>query len=71
MFENNELRIGFYPWNEHDSCKFFLIIDKITGKFGLTTPNPYQLPKLKGGKVAIIDVKATDQLGRTYIIELH
>jgi hypothetical protein len=38
IFENNELRIGFYPWNEHDSCKLFLIIDKITGKFGLITP---------------------------------
>ncbi len=33
--------------------------------------NPYQLPKLKGGKVSIIDVKATDQLGRTYIVEMQ
>jgi len=33
--------------------------------------NPYQLPKLKGGKVTIIDVKATDQMGRTYIIEMQ
>ena len=33
--------------------------------------NPYQLPKLKGGKVTIIDVKATDQVGRTYIIEMQ
>jgi predicted transposase/invertase (TIGR01784 family) len=33
--------------------------------------NPYQLPKLKGGKVTIVDVKATDQLGRTYIIEMQ
>jgi len=33
--------------------------------------NPYQLPKLKGGKVTIIDVKATDQAGRTYIIEMQ
>jgi predicted transposase/invertase (TIGR01784 family) len=33
--------------------------------------NPYQLPKLKGGKVTIIDVKATDQLGRTYIVEMQ
>ena len=33
--------------------------------------NPYQLPKLKGGKVTIIDVKATDQEGRTYIIEMQ
>jgi len=33
--------------------------------------NPYQLPKLKGGKVTIIDVKATDQIGRTYIVEMQ
>lgn len=33
--------------------------------------NPYQLPKLKGGKVTIIDVKATDQVGRTYIVEMQ
>ena len=33
--------------------------------------NPYQLPKLKGGKVTIIDVKATNELGRTYIIEMQ
>ena len=33
--------------------------------------NPYQLPKLKGGKVTIIDIKATDQEGRTYIIEMQ
>ncbi len=37
----------------------------------VTILNPYQLPKLKGGKVTIIDVKATDQLGRTYIIEMQ
>lgn len=32
---------------------------------------PYQLPKFKGGKVTIIDVKATDQQGRTYIVEMQ
>jgi predicted transposase/invertase (TIGR01784 family) len=37
----------------------------------VTILNPYQLPKLKGGKVTIIDVKATDQIGRTYIIEMQ
>lgn len=37
----------------------------------VTILNPYQLPKLKGGKVTIIDVKATDQAGRTYIVEMH
>ncbi len=33
--------------------------------------NPYQLPKLRGGKVSIIDVKATDQSGRHYIVEMQ
>jgi predicted transposase/invertase (TIGR01784 family) len=33
--------------------------------------NPYQLPKLRGGKVTIVDVKATDQIGRTYIVEMQ
>jgi predicted transposase/invertase (TIGR01784 family) len=33
--------------------------------------NPYQLPKLRGGKVTIIDVKATDQLGRHYLVEMQ
>lgn len=37
----------------------------------VTILNPYQLPKLKGGKVSIIDIKATDQAGRTYIIEMQ
>ena len=37
----------------------------------VTILNPYQLPKLKGGKVTIIDVKATDQTGRTFIIEMQ
>jgi predicted transposase/invertase (TIGR01784 family) len=37
----------------------------------VTILNPYQLPKLKGGKVTIIDVKATDQEGRTYIVEMQ
>jgi len=37
----------------------------------VTILNPYQLPKLKGGKVTLIDVKATDQVGRTYIVEMQ
>lgn len=37
----------------------------------VTILNPYQLPKLKGGKVTIVDVKASDQAGRTYIIEMQ
>lgn len=37
----------------------------------VTILNPYQLPKLKGGKVTIIDIKAVDQAGRTYIVEMQ
>jgi hypothetical protein len=37
----------------------------------VTILNPYQLPRLKGGKVTIIDVKATDHIGRTYIVEMQ
>lgn len=33
--------------------------------------NPYLLPKLRGGKVTIVDIKATDQIGRTYIVEMQ
>lgn len=32
---------------------------------------PYQLPKLRGGKVTIIDVRATDQKNRTFIVEMQ
>ena len=37
----------------------------------VTILNPYQLPKLRGGKVTIIDVKAIDQAGNTFIIEMQ
>ena len=37
----------------------------------VTILNPYQLPKLRGGKVTIIDVKAVDQSGNTFIIEMQ
>jgi predicted transposase/invertase (TIGR01784 family) len=33
--------------------------------------NPYQLPKLRGGKVTVVDVKAVDQAGRNYIVEMQ
>ena len=32
---------------------------------------PYQLPELKGGKVTIVDVKAKDQNGKNYIVEMQ
>ena len=33
--------------------------------------NPYQLPNLDGGKSTIVDVKATDQNGNTFIVEMQ
>ncbi len=33
--------------------------------------NPYQIPELKGGKVTILDVKAKDQNGNQYIVEMQ
>lgn len=33
--------------------------------------NPYQLPAIKGGKVTIVDVKAKDKKGKTYIVEMQ
>lgn len=32
---------------------------------------PYQLPALKGGQVTIVDVKAKDQNGKNYIVEMQ
>lgn len=32
---------------------------------------PYQLPALKGGKVTIVDVKAKNQNGKNYIVEMQ
>jgi predicted transposase/invertase (TIGR01784 family) len=37
----------------------------------VTILNPFQLPKLADGKAIILDVKATDQAGRTYIVEMQ
>ena len=32
---------------------------------------PFQIPELRGGKVTIVDVKAKDQNGKTYIVEMQ
>ena len=37
----------------------------------VTIENPYQLPNLSGGKSTIVDVKATDQRGNTFIVEMQ
>ena len=37
----------------------------------LTLLNPFQLPKIKGSKVTVIDVKATDDKGSVFIIEMQ
>jgi predicted transposase/invertase (TIGR01784 family) len=33
--------------------------------------NPYQLSKLSGGKATIVDIKATDKQGNTFIVEMQ
>ena len=37
----------------------------------VTVVNPYQLPKFRDGKATIIDVKAKDQSGREFIVEMQ
>jgi len=37
----------------------------------ITLLNPFQLPKIKGLKVTVIDVKATDNKGNVFIIEMQ
>lgn len=37
----------------------------------VTVLNPYQLPKFRDGKATIIDVKAIDQSGREFIVEMQ
>jgi predicted transposase/invertase (TIGR01784 family) len=37
----------------------------------VTIINPYQLPKFRDGKATIIDVKAKDQSGREFIVEMQ
>ncbi|KAK3604873.1 hypothetical protein CHS0354_000536 [Potamilus streckersoni] len=37
----------------------------------VTLLNPYQLPKLSGGKSTIVDVKATDGEGNNYLVEMQ
>ena len=37
----------------------------------VTILNPYQLPKLSGGKSTIVDVKAKDQNGNSFIVEMQ
>lgn len=37
----------------------------------VTILNPYQLPKFRDGKATIIDVKARDQSGREFIVEMQ
>jgi predicted transposase/invertase (TIGR01784 family) len=37
----------------------------------VTIENPYQFPLTTGGKISIIDISATDQLGRKFIVEMQ
>jgi predicted transposase/invertase (TIGR01784 family) len=37
----------------------------------VTILNPFQLPKLSLGKVTIVDVRAVDEAGKTYLVEMQ
>lgn len=37
----------------------------------ITLLNPYQLPNLSRGKTIILDIKATDQAGRVFLVEMQ
>ena len=33
--------------------------------------NPYQFPLTTGGKISILDINATDQMGRKFVVEMQ
>jgi predicted transposase/invertase (TIGR01784 family) len=63
--------------NENRSESLISFLNAILGFEGkdrimsVTIVNPYQLPKLKGGKVSILDVRATDQRKQQFIVEMQ
>lgn len=63
--------------NENRTESLISFLNSILGFTGedrvvsVTILNPYQLPKLKGGKVSILDVRATDQKKQQFIVEMQ
>lgn len=63
--------------NENKKVILISILNAVLGLEGqdrvkdVTLLNPYQLPRLVGEKSSIIDVKATDEKGATFIVEMQ
>lgn len=63
--------------NEHKKVILISILNAVLGLEGqdrvrdVKLLNPYQLPRLVGEKSSIIDVKATDEKGATFIVEMQ
>ena len=63
--------------NENKKVILISILNAVLGLEGqdrvrdVTLLNPYQLPRLAGEKSSIIDVKATDEKGATFIVEMQ
>jgi predicted transposase/invertase (TIGR01784 family) len=63
--------------NENRSETLISFLNAVLGFEGedkietVTILNPYQLPKLRGGKVSILDVRATDQRKQQFIVEMQ
>jgi predicted transposase/invertase (TIGR01784 family) len=63
--------------NEHKKVILISFLNAVLGLEGqdrikeVTLLNPFQLPRLAGEKSSIIDVRATDEKGATFIIEMQ
>lgn len=63
--------------NENRTESLISFLNSILGFQGddriesVTILDPYQLPKLKGGKVSVLDVRATDHKKRQFIVEMQ
>jgi predicted transposase/invertase (TIGR01784 family) len=63
--------------NEHKKVILISFLNAVLGLEGqdrvreVTLLNPFQLPRIVGEKSSIIDVKATDEKGATFIVEMQ
>lgn len=48
-----------------------LLLPEINNIVDVGILTPFQLPEIKGGYVTIVDVKAKDKTGRTFIVEMQ
>jgi predicted transposase/invertase (TIGR01784 family) len=63
--------------NENKKTALISFLNAVLGFVGndiiedVTIKNPYQLSQYSGGKSTIVDVKATDKNGNTFIVEMQ